>query len=131
MTRRMATLATVLTFLCAVCMPIMAAAQTDPPPPPPTSSLIVKLVAGLSADEQAAVIARNGGVEISTIAALRLHVIQVPTDELATTLAAYQADPQVIRAEENKTRRSEAAPADPLYVSQWALPQIAWDQVFG
>src|SRR6185295_11121613 len=114
MNRRAATLATALLLLCAVFIPIMAAAQTDPPPPPAMATLLVKLAIGLSAAQQADVIARNGGVEISTIAALRLHVIQVTTDQVAAVLASYQADPQVVRAEENKTRRSETVPADLL-----------------
>src|SRR3989475_7057073 len=37
----------------------------------------------------------------------------------------------VVTAEENKTRQSQAFPADPLYPNQWSLPKIGWDQVFG
>ena len=37
----------------------------------------------------------------------------------------------VVNAEENKTRQSQAFPADPLYPNQWSLPIIGWDQVFG
>src|SRR5437870_5702978 len=116
-----------LTIACALLIPTLSAAQT----PSPTSSLLVKLVDGLSAQEQADVIARNGGVEISSIAALRLHVIQVAPADLPQVLANYQADPQVVNAEENKTRQSQAFPADPLYQNQWSLPKIGWDQVFG
>src|SRR5207245_11268210 len=46
-------------------------------------------------------------------------------------LAKYQADPQVVNAEENKTRQSQAFPTDPLYSNQWSLPKIGWDLVFG
>src|SRR5262245_27008478 len=49
----------------------------------------------------------------------------------AQVLANYQADPQVVSAEVNKTRQSQAFPADPLYQNQWALPKISWDLVFG
>src|SRR5207245_5403482 len=116
-----------LTIACALLIPTRSAAQT----PSPTSSLLVKLVDGLSAQEQADVIARNGGVEISSIPALRLHVIQVAPADLPQVLANYQADPQVVNAEENKTRQSQAFPTDPLYLNhQWALPKIGWDQVF-
>src|SRR5437868_6695075 len=93
-----------------------------------TASLIVKLVPGLTTTEQAAVIARNGGTETSSVPALRLHVVQVPADQLDATLAKYQGDAQVTRAEVNKQRRSDAIPSDPLYSSQWALPKIGWDQ---
>ena len=111
----------------ALLIPTLGAAQT----PSPTSSLLVKLVDGLSVQEQADVIARNGGVEISSIPALRLHVIQVAPADLPQVLANYQADPQVVNAEEHKTRQSQAFPTDPLYPRQWALAKIGWDQVFG
>src|SRR6058998_1338902 len=116
-----------LTIACALLIPTLSAAQTLSP----TSSLLVKLVDGLSVQEQADVIARNGGVEISSIPALRLHVIQVAPADLPQVLANYQADPQVVNAEENKTRQSQAFPTDPLYPNQWALAKIGWDQVFG
>lgn len=88
-------------------------------------------MAGLSLAEQAAVIARNGGGETSSIPALRLHVVAVATAELTDTLARYQADPQVVSVEQNTTRQSETTPADLLYANQWALPAIGWDAVFG
>src|SRR5882724_2050203 len=77
------------------------------------------------------VVAANGGILRSSIPALRLYVIDIPAAELADTLARYQADPRVERAEQNNVRVSEAVPGDPLYADQWALPRIAWDQVFG
>src|SRR5256886_10672687 len=116
-----------LTIACALLIPTLSGAQT----PSPTSSLLVKLVDGLSVQEQADVIARNGGLEISSIPALRLHVIQVAPADLPQVVANYQADPQVVNAEENKTRQSQAFPTDPLYPNQWALAKIGWDSVFG
>ena len=96
-----------------------------------TASLIVKLVNGLTVDQEAAVITRNGGVEKSSVPALRLHVVEFPAADLAAILAAYQADPQVERVEINQTRKVEGAASDPFYSSQWALPKIGWDMVFG
>src|SRR3989449_1085333 len=116
-----------LAVACALLVPALSAAQS----PSPTSSLLVKLVDGLSAQEQADVIARDGGIERSVIPVLRLHVIDVPASDLATVRASYQGDPQVVSVEENRTRVSETVPGDPLYPNQWALPQIGWDQVFG
>ena len=98
---------------------------------PAKSSLIVKLPPGLSTAEQAGVAARNGGVETKSIPALRLHVIEVPTNALDQILAKYKLDPQVARAELNNTRKFAEIPSDPLYPQQWALPQISWDSVFG
>ena len=118
----------ILAVLCTMSLaisPLAVSAQST------TSSLLVKLAVGLSPAQQAQVIARNGGVEVSSIPALRLHVIEVATADLAQVLANYQADPQVVSAEENKTRQSQAFPADPLYQNQWALPKISWDLVFG
>src|SRR3989442_12192315 len=119
-------LATALALLAVVSVPLASVAQ-----PSSTSSLLVKLIEGLTPDQQAQVIARNGGIEISSIPALRLHVIQVAPADLPPVLAKYQADRQVVNAEENKTRQSQAFPTDPLYSNQWSLPKIGWDLVFG
>jgi subtilisin family serine protease len=113
-------------ILALLLVPVLASAQTASS----TSSLIVKLVAGLSTEQQAQVIARNGGVETSSVPPLRLHVVEVLASELADTLARYQADPDVVSAEENKRRQWEMTPSDALYGSQWALPRIAWDLVY-
>src|SRR5437667_790422 len=126
-TTRVILLATALALLAVVSLPLASVAQTSPV----SSSLLVKLIDGLAPDQQAAVIAHNGGIEISSIPALRLHVIQVAPADLPQVLAKYQADPQVVNAEENKTRQSQAFPTDPLYSNQWSLPKIGWDLVFG
>jgi Subtilase family/Bacterial Ig-like domain (group 3)/Bacterial cadherin-like domain/Bacterial Ig domain len=118
----------IFAILCALLLsfiPLEASAQSA------GSSLLVKLVDGLSPALQADVIARNGGVERSVIPALRLHVIDVLPSELDAVRANYQGDPRVVSVEENRTRLWETIPADPLYGYQWALPRIAWDQVFG
>ncbi len=128
MLKRFGIVALVMAVIVGAVFPVIASAQTAPPP---MSSVIVKMVAGLTPTQQADVIARNGGIELSRFPALRLHVIAVPTSDLAATLAAYQADPQVQRAEENKVRQTETAPNDPLYRSQWYLPQVSWDLAFG
>jgi hypothetical protein len=96
-----------------------------------TTSLIVKLASGLSSSEQDAIIARDGGTEIKTIAPLRLHVVQVSTSDADSTLQAYQSDDQVVSAELDRTREARGEPADPGYASQWALPKIGWDKVYG
>ena len=126
MRARFALFVALLIILSAAVLPTFAAAQSAP-----TSSLIVKVVAGLTIDQQAEIVARNGGTLTSSIPALRLLIVVVAPEELAATLARYHADPQVQSAELNKTRTSEAVPNDPLYVNQWALPKIGWDQIFG
>src|SRR5262249_16084902 len=114
--KRFTIMALVVAVIASAILPVIASAQT---PPRPMSSIIVNKVAGLTAAQQADVIARNGGIELSQIPALRLHVVAIPTSDLAATLVAYQADPQVQRAEENKVRQTETAPNDPLYPAQW------------
>src|SRR5262249_28836085 len=77
------------------------------------------------------VMAGRGGVELSSISALRLRVIEVATADLPRIIANYQADPQVVSAEEDKTRGSQAFSADRLYQNQWSLPKMGWNLAFG
>ncbi len=76
-------------------------------------------------------IARNGGVETSSIPVLRLHVVDVPAGEVSSYADAYAADPDVASVDRDRTRDAEATPSDPAYGDQWSLPQIGWDQVYG
>ena len=94
-------------------------------------TLSVKLVNGLTPAQQAAVIARDGGVEKSVIAPLRLHVVTVPTANLPLILADYQKDPQVESVEVSKSRKAETLANDQHVGVQWALTKIGWDQVYG
>ena len=55
--------------------------------------LIVRLVAGLSPDAQQQVIARNGGVETSSVPVLRMHCIDVPIASVDEIIQRYQSDP--------------------------------------
>ncbi|NTW81630.1 MAG: S8 family serine peptidase, partial [Geobacteraceae bacterium] len=96
-----------------------------------TMSLVVKLINGLTAVEQTAVIDRNGGIETSSIPALRLHVIAVPATNFSLTLENYQTDSQVESVELNKTRKAEGIPGDLSYGVQWALSKIGWESAFG
>src|SRR5439155_15557679 len=96
-----------------------------------SASFIVKLANGLSADEQQAVIARNGGTETASVAALRLHTIETSGDTLDQTIKNYQSDPLTSSVEREKIRSAGAAPSDAAYPDQWALPKIGWDSVYG
>ena len=99
--------------------------------PAPTTSLLVKLVSGLTSAQQAAVLARNGGTQVDSVPALRLHIVEVDAASADETIAAYGADAQVQRVERDRTRESQAAPSDPGYGDQWALGKIGWNSVFG
>src|SRR5438132_4906125 len=93
--------------------------------------IIVQMVAGLTADEQQAVIAQDGGTETGSLPALRLHFIDVPSADATTDIANYQSDPNVTSVDRDRNRAAEGAPSDPAYGSQWDLPQINWDKAFG
>src|SRR5215475_12276253 len=118
-------------LLVVLALPLLLAFTASAQTTSTTSSLLVKLVPGLTVEQEANVIARNGGIVLSSIPALRLYVVAVPGGDVAAVTAAYQADPQVQHVEPNKTRVSESIPSDPLYGNQWYLPRIGWDQVFG
>ena len=104
-------------------------AQAQVPGMPANPSLVVKMIAGLTAEQQADVIARNGGTEVKRVPALRLHVIEVLDEQLDGVYASYQADAQVQRVEVNKIRQTDRTANDALYGSQWALPKIGFDQI--
>ena len=129
------TLAAVLVASLVTLYSGVALAQTTETSPSPEASvptsLIVKLVAGLSASEQQAVIARDGGAEVDSVPALRLHVVEVDGSAADQTIQNYQADAQVERVETDHTRDAEAIPSDPAYPSQWGLAKIGWDAVYG
>ncbi|MGH8957035.1 MAG: S8 family serine peptidase, partial [Acidimicrobiia bacterium] len=95
------------------------------------STLIVKLVAGLSPEEQAAVILSNGGVETAVIDVLRLHMVAVAPETVDETISAFAADPAVVSVDLDLPRTAEAIPNDPGYADQWALPLIGWEEVYG
>ncbi len=103
----------------------------SPTPSGPATPLIVRLVPGLSGADQQAAIARGGGTESTSIPALRMHLVDVPASTVGAALDAYASDPAVESVDRDRTRDAEAAPSDPAYLDQWALPQIGWDDAYG
>jgi len=98
---------------------------------PAKVSLLVKFLAGSTADERAAVIAGADGVQTAVIAPLRLHTVDVPVANLDLTIADLASDPLVERVELNQARKVEGLPADADYSLQWALSKIGWEEVYG
>src|SRR6476661_4879982 len=113
--------------------PTEPAAPSAPTSPAVTNyaSLIVRTVPGLTDADIAAAIAAGGGTEISSVPALRLHVVQVDAATVADSIATYSADASVESVDRDRTRDAEATPNDPAYPDQWSLPQIGWDQAYG
>src|SRR3990170_3633239 len=112
-------------------------APTPEPTPSPTPEpiarvpYIVTFAAGVSAADQAAVLATVDAVETDSIPVLRMHAVEMAVPTLAEDFAALLADPAVLRVEADATRAAEAAPSDTSYADQWSLPVISWDQAFG
>ena len=72
---------------------------------PPGTSLNIKLVSGLTAEEQRAVITGYGGVIKSWLPKLNLITADVPTGDLSNIMNNLQSDPLVVRVEINKIRK--------------------------
>src|SRR3954463_2361381 len=118
--------------------------STDAPSPSDSSSptnsdqaplaprtLLVRLVSGLSDADITDAISAGGGTEVSSVEALRLYIVDVPAASVDASIAEYSSDPRVQSVDHDRTRDAEATPNDPAYGSQWALPQIGGDQVYG
>ena len=102
-----------------------------PPAPNATTTLLVQTKSGLSSTEQSSVIVEHGGTERDAIAALRIHVVEVPAADAFSALAGFQSDLNVASVSVDTTRTVESGATDPGYASQWSLSQIGWDQVHG
>src|SRR5207244_6869713 len=63
--------------------------------------------------------------------ALRVVVVDVSSGQLQSIRGRYQKDKRVKSVELDFVRRAAATPSDPLYPTQWNLPRIGWDQVYG
>ncbi|HEX5224761.1 MAG TPA: S8 family serine peptidase, partial [Solirubrobacteraceae bacterium] len=87
---------------------------------------IVTFSADASAATQRSSIAEVGATDVSAIPALRMHVVDA-SEEAAASL---RADGLVTSVEADQARDVQGA-NDPEYSSQWSLPRIGWDQVFG
>ncbi|MDQ3931890.1 MAG: S8 family serine peptidase, partial [Actinomycetota bacterium] len=95
------------------------------------TTLLVKLAPGLSDQAQNDMVQRNGGTKRASIPQLRLLVVDVPNGQAAQHGQRYQGESKVERVEMDVARQAAAAPNDPAYSDQWALPKIGWDSVFG
>jgi Chitobiase/beta-hexosaminidase C-terminal domain/Bacterial Ig-like domain len=106
---------------------ITPALSTIAAPGPIAGRYIVTFSSGTSATEQSAALANAGASDVSTIPALRMHVV----DASDAAVTALHADPAIEAVEADQVRNVQAAPSDPGYSSQWSLSRIGWDQAFG
>jgi subtilisin family serine protease len=106
--------------------PLALPASADEPTAAPVSYLVT-FAAGTSADEQAAVLADAGATDVDAIPQLRMHAVTLPGDSALTVADSLRALASVTNVNLDRTRVAEAAPDDPAYADQWALPKIGWD----
>src|SRR4051812_22849739 len=126
--RRAVALAAVTATLCATGVTAaFASASPSVPGSGGTVRLIVQTAKGLSATQRSAVVGRNGGTHKRDITDLRAQVIDVPASDVSAYLNRYKHDSSVTNVEVDQTRKVAAAPNDPAYADQWALPKVSWD----
>jgi hypothetical protein len=94
-------------------------------------TFIIKIAKGISQAEGQASARRHGGTPKGSIAQLGMIVVEVPGAAAEAFTKNLQGDAAIERVEANHTRKLSATPSDSMYESQWALPKIAWDQVYG
>ena len=70
-----------------------------------------------------------GAIVTDSVAVLGIAVINVPDGSIV--VANLLADGNVSRVELDRVRTVGAVPSDSGYASQWSLPKIGWDQVYG
>src|SRR6476660_1737211 len=89
--------------------PTEPAAPSVPSSPAATNyaSLIVRTVPGLTDADVVAATAAGGGTEVSSVPALRLHVVQVDAATVADSIATYSADARVESVDRDRTRDAE------------------------
>jgi len=119
----------VITFILGIILQVDSARAYKLPPG--GSSLILKLAPGLSGSEQERVISAYGGNKKAHLQRLKLHVVHMAQGDLQDALARYKSDPRVESVEVDQVRSASGVSNDTLYPSQWSLPKIGWDQVFG
>jgi subtilisin family serine protease len=94
-----------------------------------------ELLVELHQPDRAGLLARRHGASVAGRAGPRVQRLSVPPGEERARAAVLRREPEVRAAAPNYVRRAQVLPDDPLYPSQWALPQIgmpsAWDVTLG
>ncbi|PYS49198.1 MAG: hypothetical protein DMG13_23990, partial [Acidobacteria bacterium] len=101
------------------------------PQKPEMTRLIVKMAKGLTLDQAHAVVTSHGGTPKGSIPKLDLQIVEVPVYAADAIAKSLKGDAAVLRVEQSLTRKWQGTPSDNSYANQWALPKIAWDQVYG
>src|SRR5213078_322123 len=104
-----------------------APTTTSAPPTGPFVPYIVTFASGTPQAQQQAEIVGAGAVDTAAIAPLYMHSVDVSQAVEQATVAALQADADVVRVERDHSRDTATIPNDPRYTDQWSLPRIGWD----
>jgi subtilisin family serine protease len=94
---------------------------------PTPDAYIVTFVRGTTDAAAQATLAAAGATVHSRIAPLRMYSVTLA----AADVDALTADPRVARVEQDLPRDVAGTPDDTDYPSQWALPRIGWEDVYG
>ncbi len=123
----------ILTLMTLVVVTGMMFARSSAPlqQKPATKTLLVKMAKGLPLEQAQAVVSQSGGTPKGSIPKLDLQVVEVPAYAADAIAKSLKGDAAVLRVEESLTRKWQGVPSDPYYANQWALPKVAWDQVYG
>lgn len=94
--------------------------------------VIVKYKTGVSELARQSGIMAAGAVSTQSLDLIKAHRVRLPKGtNVPAALARFKSDPDVLYAEPNYIVHAAAAPNDPQYASQWALPMInapaAWN----
>ncbi len=92
---------------------------------------IVTFAGGTSGSAETSEIAAAGGTNTGSIPPLNMHSITFPSGGAQAGVSALEANSDVLRVEQDRSRDTAGAPDDPRYLQQWSLPRIGWDQVYG
>jgi len=100
--------------------------------------VIVKFKPGVSATTRQSVVRVLGGSVPEPLLLPNYYLVtvtEIDKNTIPKTVEALQRDPNVVAAEPNYYRYSDATPNDPLYAYQWNFPKIqmpaAWDVTAG
>src|SRR5437867_1937050 len=130
LSRRALSILTLMTVVFVTCM-IFSRSSATMQQKTATKTLIVKMAKGLPLEQAQAVVSRSGGTPKGSIPKLDLQVVEVPAYAADAITKSLKGDAAVLRVEESLTRKWQGTPSDPYYANQWALPKVAWDQVYG
>lgn len=98
--------------------------------------ILVQPRAGVNDQQVAQILSAQGGKTVSKIAAINVHIVQLPLNINEKAIAALLAkNPQLEFAEVDSLLAPIQLTDDPYYSSQWHLPKInapaAWDNSTG